>query len=172
MTQTIELIYRRLPDRVSHFQQDLLHEDKDLIVTLQQVNPSKPIVIDGVTVLGNDFTAIWFVFANRWYDIGKIYDLDNKLTGYYCDIIMPMNRTKTHFEITDLFLDLWVSPDGRYQLHDEDEFENAILHNWIRGDVAEKARNMLQNLISEIESCVFPPEIVLQWGLPHRMNIG
>lgn len=172
MMQTIELIYRRLPDRVSHFQQNLLYEDNEVIVTSQQVKPSKAIVIDGVTVLGDNFTAIWFVFANRWYDIGKIYNLNNQLTGYYCDIIMPMNRTETHFEITDLFLDLWVSPDGRYQLHDEDEFEDAILHNWIRGDVAEQARNVLQHLITEIESSVFPPEIVFQWGLTHRKSIA
>jgi predicted RNA-binding protein associated with RNAse of E/G family len=165
--KTIELIYKRLPDRISHFQQNLLYEDSEVIVTSQQVKPSNPIVIDGVTVLGDDFTAIWFVFANQWYDIGKIYNLNNQLTGYYCDIIMPMKRTETHFEITDLFLDLWVSPDGSYQLHDEDEFEAAIQHNWIQSVLAEKARNMLQNLISEIESSVFPPEIVSHWGLPH-----
>ncbi len=163
--KTIELIYKRLPDRVSHFQQNLLYEDSEVIVTSQQVKPSNPIVIDNGTVLGDDFTAIWFVFANRWYDIGKIYNLNNQFTGYYCDIIMPMKRTETSFEITDLFLDLWVSPDGSYQLHDEDEFEAAIQRNWIQSDLAEKARNMLQNLISEIESSIFPPEIVFHWGL-------
>ena len=165
--KTIELIYRRLPDRVSYFQQSLLYEDSEAIVTSQQVKPSNPIVIDDVTVLADDFTAIWFVFADQWYDIGKIYNLENQLTGYYCDIIMPMKRTETNFEITDLFLDLWVSPDGSYQLHDEDEFESAIRNNWLTSDVAIKARHMLQNLISDVESCVFPPEIVFQWGLTH-----
>ena len=165
--ETIELIYKRLPNRVNHFQQNLLYEDSKVIVTSQQVKPSNPILIDGVTVLGDDFTAIWFVFADRWFDIGKIYNRDNQFTGYYCDIIMPMKRTESNYEITDLFLDLWVSPDGSYQLHDEDEFEAAIQNNWIRSDLAEKARNMLQNLISEIESSVFPPEIVFHWGLTH-----
>lgn len=165
--ETIELIYRRLPDRINYFQQNLLYEDCDAIVTSQRVKPSNPIVIDGVTVLGDDFTAIWFVFAGKWYDIGKIYNLENEFTGYYCDIIVPMKRTETNFEITDLFLDLWVSPDGSYQIHDEDEFESAVQQHWIQSDLAEKAKNMLQNLIDEIESSVFPPEIVFDWGLTH-----
>ena len=50
--ETIELIYKRLPDRVNHFPQNLLYEDDDVIVTTQRIKPSSPIIIDGVTVLG------------------------------------------------------------------------------------------------------------------------
>ena len=161
--ETIELIYKRLPDRVHYFEQNLLYEDNDVIITTQHIKPSSPIVIDGVTVLGDNYRAVWFVFANRWYDIGKIYNLDDQFTGYYCDIILPMKRTDTYFEITDLFLDLWVSPDGSYQVEDEDEFESAIARNWIQTDLANQAREALQDLIVEIESGVFPPEITNRW---------
>ena len=162
---TLELIYKRLPDRVNHFQQELLYEDGNVIVTTQRLKPSNPIAINGDTVLGDDFTAVWFVFADLWYDIGKIYNLEEVFTGYYCDIIMPMKRAKHHFEITDLFLDLWVSPDGGYQIHDEDEFETAIANNWIQPDLANDARQALQSLISEVESGDFPPKIVTGWEL-------
>lgn len=162
---TIELIYKRLPDRVNHFQQELLYEDDDVIVTMQRIKPSNPIVIDDVTVLGDDFTAVWFIFANRWYDIGKVYNLDNQFTGYYCDIILPMKRAETHFEITDLFLDLWVSPDGSYQILDEDEFESAVHKKWLDTSLENQARKALQDLISEIESGVFPPKIASRWKL-------
>ena len=161
--QKIKLIYTRLPDRVSHFQQNLLHEDDEVIVTTQYLKPSQPIVIDGVTVLGDNFNAVWFIFANRWYDIGKIYNLDNQFTGYYCDIILPMKRTETHIEITDLFLDLWVSQDGSYQILDADEFESAIRNHRIQADLADQARKALQDVISEIESGAFPPKIVTDW---------
>lgn len=161
--RTIELIYKRLPDRVHHFQQNLLYEDDAVIVTSQRITPSSPIVFDGVTVLGADFMAVWFIFADRWYDIGKIYNLEDQFTGYYCDIILPMKRTETHFEITDLFLDLWVSPDGHYQVEDEDEFEAATQRNWIQTDLANQARKALQDLIAEIESGAFPPEITNRW---------
>jgi predicted RNA-binding protein associated with RNAse of E/G family len=161
--ETIELIYKRLPDRVSHFPQNLLYEDDNVIVTTQRIKPSSPIIIDGVTVLEDNYRAVWFVFANRWYDIGKIYNLKDQFTGYYCDIILPMKRTETYFEITDLFLDLWVSPDGSYQVEDEDEFESAVARNWIQIDLANQARNALQDLIVEVESGAFPPEITNRW---------
>ena len=161
--ETIELIYKRLPNRVHHFQQNLLYEDDDVIVTTQRITPSNPIIIDDVTVLGDNYRAVWFVFADRWYDIGKIYNLKDHFTGYYCDIILPMKRTRTHFEITDLFLDLWVSPDGSYQVEDEDEFESAVAQNWIRTDLANQAKNALQDLIAEVESGAFPPEITNRW---------
>ena len=116
-----------------------------------------------MTVLGDNYRAVWFVFADRWYDIGKIYNLEDHFTGYYCDIILPMKRLETHFEITDLFLDLWVSPDGSYQVEDEDEFEAAVAHNWIQTDLANQARKALQDLIFEVESGAFPPEITNRW---------
>ena len=162
---TLELIYKRLPNRVNRFQQELLYEDASVIVTTQRPKPSNPIAIDGVTVLDNDFTAVWFVFANLWHDVGKIYNLEDVFTGCYCDIITPMHRAKNHFEITDLFLDLWVTPAGSYQIQDSDEFEEAIANGWIQPDLADKARKALQNLIAEVESGVFPPKIVADWEL-------
>ncbi len=162
---TLELIYKRLPDRVNRFQQELLYEDASVIVTTQKLKPSSPIAIDGITVLDDGFTAVWFVFANLWHDVGKIYNFENVFTGYYCDIIAPMHRAENHFEITDLFLDLWVTPDGNYQIQDNDEFEEAIANDWIQPDLAVKARNALQNLIAEVESGVFPPKIVADWKL-------
>jgi predicted RNA-binding protein associated with RNAse of E/G family len=163
--KTIELIYKRPPNRVNHFQQRLLYEDKDVIITTQRVKPSNPIVIDGVTVLGDDFPVVWFVFADKWYDVGKVYNLQEQFTGYYCDIIMPMTRTETHFEITDLFLDVWISPDGDHHILDEDEFESAIKNNAIGPDLANQARNALQNLIAEVQSGNFPPEVLSHWEL-------
>ena len=163
--RTLELIYKRLPNRVNHFQQELLYEDASVIVTTQQIKPSNPIAIDGETVLDNGFTAVWFVFANLWHDVGKIYNLQNMFTGYYCDIIMPMHRAENHFEITDLFLDLWVTPDSAYQIQDNDEFEAAVANDWIQPDLADKARGALGNLIAEVESGVFPPKIAAGWEL-------
>ncbi len=158
--KTITLTYKRLPDRVNYFQQQLLYENKEVIVTSQRVKPSSPIVLNGETVLGDNFTAVWFVFTGLWYDIGKIYNLNNEWTGYYCDIIMPTKRSSDEFEIVDLFLDLWVSPDGSYEIQDEDEFETALAEGVIGTELAEKTRNALNDLINEVASGRFPPEFV------------
>ena len=158
--QTITLTYKRLPHRVNYFKQQLLYKDIDVIVTTQRVTPSAPIIINGETVLGDNFNVIWFVFTGLWYDIGKIYNLNNEWTGYYCDIILPVERTPEKFEIVDLFLDLWVSPDGTYEIQDEDEFASALENGIIDPELANNAQNALNNLIDKVESGSFPPEFV------------
>ena len=155
--ETITLTYKRPPDRVNHFQQELLYVDEDVIVTSQRVKPSSPIVQNGETVLGDNFAAIWFVFTGLWYDVGKVYNLDNEWTGYYCDVMKPVERgvdvagKPSYFEITDLFLDLWVNPDGTYEIQDEDEFEEAIQNGAIDAELERKAREVLDTLIAKVE---------------------
>ena len=56
------------------------------------------------------------------------------------------------FEITDLFLDLWINPDGTYQIQDEDEFEEAVQNGAIDAELERKARDVLTALIAEVES--------------------
>ena len=164
MMKTITLTYKRLPDRINYFQQQLLYEDDDVIVTTQKIKPSAEIVQNGHTVLGENFTAIWFVFTGLWYDIGKIYNPNNEWTGYYCDIIKPVNRSTEKFEIVDLFLDLWVSPDGSYEIQDEDEFETALSEGSITPKLAKKARKELNDLIDDVTSGNFPPEFVRNYA--------
>ncbi len=155
--ETVTLTYKRPPDRVNHFQQQLLYIDDDVIVTSQRVKPSSPIVQNGETVLADNFAAVWFVFTGLWYDIGKVYNLDNEWTGYYCDIMKPVKRRMNTageldcFEITDLFLDLWINPDGTYEIQDEDEFEEAIQIGAIDTELERKARDVLDTLIAKVE---------------------
>ena len=156
--ETITLTYKRPPDRVNYFQQQLLYVDDEVIVTSQRVKPSSPIVQNGKTVLADNFTAVWFVFTGLWYDVGKVYNLNNEWTGYYCDIMKPVQRNVDatgqldSFEITDLFLDLWVNPDGTYEIQDEDEFEEAIQNGAIDAELAREARKVLKALIADVEA--------------------
>ncbi len=164
--ETITLKYKRLPDRINYFKQQRLYEDENVIVTSQRITPSSPIIINGETVLGDNYTAVWFVFTGLWYDIGKIYNLNNEWTGYYCDIIKPVNRQVGTFEIVDLFLDVWVSPDNSFEIQDEDEFETAIRNGDISHELAEQARKALSELILTIEAGQFPPEFVENFTTP------
>ena len=156
--ETVALAYKRLPDRVNHFQQQLLYVDDDVIVTSQRVRPSSPIVQKGETVLGDNFPVVWFVFTGLWYDVGKVYNLNSEWTGYYCDIMKPVKRSMgidgklDRFEITDLFLDLWVNPDSTYEIQDEDEFEDAVQSGAIDAELEKKAWDVLKALIAEVEA--------------------
>ena len=156
--ETVTLTYKRPPNRVNHFQQQLLYVDDEVIVTSQRVKPSSPIVQNGKTVLGDNFTAVWFVFTGLWYDVGKVYNLNNEWTGYYCDIMKPVKRSIDAsgklecFEITDLFLDLWINPEGTYQIQDEDEFEEAVQNGVIDAELERKTWEVMKTLIAEVEA--------------------
>ena len=156
--EIVTLTYKRPPNRVNHFQQELLYLDEEVIVTSQRVKPSSPIVQNGQMVLGDNFAAVWFVFIGLWYDVGKVYNLENKWTGYYCDVLKPVKRSVdvngklNRFEITDLFLDLWINPDGTYEIQDEDEFEEAVQNGAIDAALERKALEVLKTLIAEVES--------------------
>ena len=155
--ETIDLIYKWFPDRVHHSQQQLFYVDEKVIVTVQRVKPSSPIIQKGEMVLGDNFPVFWFVFTGLWYSIAKVYDLGNKWTGYYCDIMEPVKRgvdtagKLDYFEITDLFLDLWINPDGTYEIQDEDEFEEAVQNGAIDAELERKAREVLDTLIAKVE---------------------
>ena len=156
--ETITLIYKWLPDRVNQSQQQLLYVDENVIVTFQRVKPSAPIVQEGEIVLGDNFTVVWFVFTDLWYGVAKVYNLNNEWTGYYCDIMEPVKRgvgvagKPDYFKITDLFLDLWINPDGTYQIQDEDEFEDAVQEGIINTELEKETRSALKSLIAEVES--------------------
>ena len=156
--ETVTLTYKRPPDRVNHFEQHLLYVDDDVIITSQRLRPSSPIVQKGKTVLGDNFAAVWFVFTGLWYDVGKVYNLDNEWTGYYCDVLKPVKRSTNVegkldcFEITDLFLDLWINPDGTYEIQDEDEFEEAVRDGAIDAELEKKAWKVLKALIADVEA--------------------
>ncbi|GIK08805.1 MAG: hypothetical protein JETCAE02_08940 [Anaerolineaceae bacterium] len=81
---------------------------------------------DAVLKRGDRFVETYY--ADRWYNIFEIYDRDSgALKGWYCNITRPSKFTDGRVEYVDLFLDLWVSVDGRQTVLDEDEFLAAGL---------------------------------------------
>lgn len=67
-----------------------------------------------------------FFWTGRWWNVIAGYDATTgDLTGYYCNVAKPPIWTEDgarRVAYTDLDLDLIVFPDGRVELHDEDEF--------------------------------------------------
>ena len=64
----------------------------------------------------------WF-YADRWYNIFRVNDADTlALKGWYCNITRPAHIGTGHVAADDLALDVFVYPDGRTLLLDEDEF--------------------------------------------------
>jgi predicted RNA-binding protein associated with RNAse of E/G family len=114
----------------------------------------------GSVVVGDGYLAVWFLFRGRWYDVGKFYDRRRKFTGYYCDIIRPVARllcanSKTSV-ITDLFLDLWISPQGKLVILDQEELENAVVRRIMSSALAARAKREMNGLVRMAKAGRFP----------------
>ncbi len=63
-------------------------------------------------------------YTDRWYNVFEIHDRDtDDLKGWYCNVCRPATLGDGTVSYVDLALDLWVSPEGRQTVLDQDEFE-------------------------------------------------
>lgn len=91
----------------------------------------------------------WF-FSDRWYNIFEIRTHGSAtLKGWYCNVAAPASIVEEQIACRDLLLDLWVSPEGRTLVLDEDEFAaDTSMDEATR----EKARHGLAELLAMVHA--------------------
>jgi len=145
----------------------LLTASDDVIVVAHQASPSKPVHYLSEIVMDSGYWAVWFVFKSRPFDVGRVYRPDGAWMGYYVDVLEPVqwvgSDPTTLEPIVDLFLDLWIAPDGRYEVLDEDEFEEAATSGKLTNDQIIHARKVLRDLVEATERGEFPPAAVKEF---------
>jgi predicted RNA-binding protein associated with RNAse of E/G family len=156
--------YVRLPDKISTYTNRLLYKDGKVIVSEGVAHPNRPIIVRDEVVLDEGYHVIWFIFQGEFYDIGKVYDLEENLKGYYCDIIKPAQIVnQNRLRIVDLFLDLWISTSLDTAVLDEEEFDEALENGWIDFETAADARSKLDMLVNLVHGGYFPPRFVTEF---------
>jgi predicted RNA-binding protein associated with RNAse of E/G family len=164
--RTVVIEYLRPPGPPALIESELLRADGNLTVFRHPLSPSAPIEVKGDVVLDEGFTGVWFLYNGESYDVGRIHGHQGKLTGYYCDMIVPMRQIgPARYAITDLFLDLWVSPTGESTVLDRDEFEEAASRGWVTTEQAALAERTLSRLLRLAEAGSFPPPLVTRTDL-------
>lgn len=94
-------------------------------------------------ILGRGDRFVEMFFSERWYNIFEIHDRDNDvLKAWYCNVSLPAQFSPGQVSYVDLALDLFVYPDGRQLVLDEDEFADLAIDDQTR----EKARAALAEL--------------------------
>jgi predicted RNA-binding protein associated with RNAse of E/G family len=157
----LHLRYVRLPNHVLNLYDDLIYKSKKVIVGKSQITSAHSVVFDGEVVLAAGFQIVYFDFMGKWFTVGKIRDMQGRHTGYYCDIVTPPRLLEDGgVEVTDLFLDLWVSPDLRHKVLDEGELENAYSEGWITKQLYECAKKEMEKLVNIVKQGKFPPKQV------------
>ena len=95
-------------------------------------------------------------FYAETFDVLVFYDQDGALAGYYSDITTPLTRVGADYHLTDLFLDIWLTPAGAFHELDWDEFEAARRAGQLTADLAETARATLSRLRAEFQAGRYP----------------
>lgn len=167
MSDYITLAYHRPPDRTERFVQKLVYESDDVLVTFLAHTPMKrTMFVNGELALEAGSPAVWFTFPGLMHDIARFHDANGRFTGIYANIMEPVElQSRLNWRATDLFLDLWLSPDGRLTLLDEDELEGAIAANAIDRPSAERARAEARRLIELHRAGSWPPAVVNDWPI-------
>lgn len=162
--------YIRPPNRAHTYQADLLEATSDLIILRAPLMPSRPVEIGGVIVLDRGYLATWFLFNGYPYDVARVERPDGSLTGFYADALEPVHWEGadpfTLQPITDLFLDLWIAPDGQMTVLDVDELSAAIRSGAVTAEQAETARSAIAELQTEVQAGRFPPPAVRTFSCP------
>ena len=102
-----------------------------------------------------DLFLEWYYFG-RWYNVFQIYSSTGELKGWYCNVGMPpelVGDDELHY--VDLALDVFVYPDGRHLVLDEDEF--AVLKETVlQPEDAAAAEQGLAELVALVTSSSIP----------------
>jgi predicted RNA-binding protein associated with RNAse of E/G family len=102
----------------------------------------------GIVLKQNDRFVETF-YTRRWYNVFEIHDRDDDaIKGWYCNVGHPaVWDALDAISYIDLALDLWVTPDGRQTVLDEDEFDALGLDELTRI----RARDALAELRMQFE---------------------
>ena len=137
-------LYRRrfIPDDFVHLKDDIiLSMDDNLIITKWRPLRPKKNMAGGVSAY----------YINHGVKLSKIYDKNEKLLYWYCDIIQinpDTNPKRLIYE--DLLIDVVVYEDGSIRILDLDELADALVLHLITNKEAEQALRTLDCLLKLI----------------------
>jgi predicted RNA-binding protein associated with RNAse of E/G family len=142
---------RFIPDEIKDLKKDdVVYRDENLIIT--KWNPINP---------RNDFLrGISYTFLKKGYKISRLYDENDNLLYFYCDIIdVNYNEEKDEYIFTDLLADVKIYPDGKVEVLDIREIADCLLDGIIDNKIVADALIKLDNLLNMIYEGDFPPDI-------------
>ncbi|WP_297067451.1 DUF402 domain-containing protein [Thermococcus sp.] len=163
----IHLIYKRIPDRVLEREDEVVADLGSVIVAKSEFRGMlAPLKVNGAKVIENGYNMLYFAFIGENYDVLKVYDEEGNFKGLYIDVLAYTKREGNTLEMLDLFLDVFVFPDGDAFLIDEDELEMALNYGLIDKETFDFAYSVARGVLEKLKRGEFPPAIVweYEWG--------
>ncbi len=96
----------------------------------------------------------WYYF-DRWYNVFQVYSASGELKGWYCNVTVPAQVANGVLTFVDLAMDVWVYPDRRFLVLDQEEFDE-LEQGTYRPDDAREAKAALAQLIALTRAGALP----------------
>jgi predicted RNA-binding protein associated with RNAse of E/G family len=149
----IELVAIRPGKREQVWINELVYADASLVISMFDFSGlERDFVVNGNTVIERRCTAWCADLIGKTYEIMGVFNAYKKLNGYYININRPIVRDGNRVIVYDLFLDIWVFPDMRFVILDEDEFKDARAKGLLTAEDVHIALDTLKMLTAMIES--------------------
>lgn len=161
----IHLLYRRIPNRVLEREDEVIADFGNIVVAKSEFSGMlAPLFVNGVKVIDNNYKMVYFAFVGKNYDILKVYDENRNFKGLYIDVLAYTKRYGNTIEMLDLFLDIFVFPNGEAFLLDEEELEMALNYGLVDRGTFNFAYSVARGIFEKLKREEFPPEIVWEYG--------
>lgn len=164
MSSSISIYYQRPGKGLTIYEEELVFEDENCLRTFKTLpfetseSLSAALLKQELINPGQRVLTIAKVYHfNEPFNVLEFRDTEGKPLGYYSDIGEPARKLRNGiYEMVDLFLDIWLWPDGKLLELDWDEFDEAIKNNVITTAQADLARTAMQRLKSEVAQKIYP----------------
>jgi len=141
------LLYRRryIPNEIIHLKDDiiLVNEDDLIITKWLTLHPRKDIA-----------RGLSAFFIDKGIKVSKIYDKNNNIVYWYCDI-MQTKKDKNTIIFEDLLIDVILYEDGSVHILDLNELSDALDLHLITQAEATYALRTLDSLLKIIYQGLF-----------------
>ena len=160
----VRIEYIRPGKEVTYYEEDFFSQDETCLRTFKTLpndiseRLSGSLVKQRLIQPGQRVGTISKVyFFAEPFNLLEFRALDGTLLGHYSDIGEPaIQLSPSELQMTDLFLDVWLFPDGQLLELDWEEFEEAIQKQVITPAQAGLARAAIQRLIEETARGLYP----------------
>lgn len=149
-----------------------------LVTYLPAAGVARTVRVGDRVVLEAGSPVVWFTFPGARHDIGRFHAPDGRFTGYYANVLTPVeivppaeDEPET-WRTTDLFLDVFLSPDGAVEVLDEDELREAVRRGWIDRETAGMAEEEARRIARRARAGTWPPAIVEEWTLERARAVA
>jgi predicted RNA-binding protein associated with RNAse of E/G family len=156
----VEIVYRRLPDDVKRFRQELLHDGPQCKISLLLLPGSAEPLRVGELRLPPGGAILWYLFPGRSYEVAGVYDPRGRFLGWYTNLLRPPEIRDGAWELTDLYLDVWQPPDGPATLLDREDLAGALEAGVISAEEAGRVEAEADSVLRASRAGRWPPKIV------------